>query len=563
MVQQLSGLDAAFLYLETPQMPMHVGALHTFSLPPGYAGDFVADVRRHLRERAHLAPPLGRKLLPLPMNLATPAWTDATVDFDWHVIGLKLPRLARGSDGMAEAQALVSRLHSHLLDRDRPMWRFHVLTGFKPLADGSPVFGLYTQLHHAAVDGQAAVALGQAILDLSADGRAVDVPARRPAGVALGMAERLGGALAHQMKQIADLARALPETATAVGKAAGQVAASSAKDAMLDAAKKAASRWVEVQDAKGRKLQGGMRNLKIAPRTVFNVTVGRRRAFAAVSLPMAELKLMRQAFDATLNDVVLALCSGALRRYLQARKALPKESLIAAVPISLRAAGDTSASNQASMSVVSLGTHLATPARRVAHVKAAAAAMKSALLDLKSVMPTDFPTLGVPWLLTGMVALYGRTRLADRIPPIANVTISNVPGPAVPLYLAGAKMLSNHPTSIVVHGVALNITLQSYNGSLEFGAMACAKAMPDVALFAEALHQSHAELLALAHKTVAGPAARAEPRRPAKKVAKKAVAAPARKLAKSPAAKKAAAKATTKRPPSKPRPSTTASRAGR
>ncbi|WP_295640930.1 wax ester/triacylglycerol synthase family O-acyltransferase [uncultured Methylibium sp.] len=561
MVQQLSGLDAAFLYLETPQMPMHVGALHTFSLPPGYAGDFVADVRRHLRERAHLAPPLGRKLLPLPMNLATPAWTDASVDFDWHVIGLKLPRLARGSTGMAEAQALVSRLHSHLLDRDRPMWRFHVLTGFKPLPDGSPVFGLYTQLHHAAVDGQAAVALGQAILDLSADGRAINMPSERPASVALGMAERLGGALAHQMKQIADLAKALPGTATAVGKAAGQVAASGAKDAMLDAARKAASRWVEVQDAKGRKLQGGMRNLKIAPRTVFNVTVGRRRAFAAVSLSMAELKVLRTAFEATLNDVVLAVCSGALRRYLQARKALPKESLIAAVPISLRAAGDTSASNQASMSVVSLGTHLAAPARRVAHVKAATAAMKSALVDLKSVMPTDFPTLGVPWLLTGMVSLYGRTRLADRIPPIANVTISNVPGPAVPLYLAGAKMLSNHPTSIVVHGVALNITVQSYNGALEFGAMACAKAMPDVALFAQALHESHAELLALAHKTLARSAAKQ-----AATKATKATKAPAGKVAKKAAAKtvrKTPAKVAAKAPLRKPRAPATASRTAR
>lgn len=513
-VQQLSGLDAAFLYLETPQMPMHVGALHRFSLPPGYRGDFVADVRCHLSARAHLAPPLGRKLLPLPMNLATPAWTEVPVDFEQHVVEIKLPRLARGSDGMAEAQALVSRLHPQLLDRDLPLWRFHVLTGFRPLPDGSPVVGLYTQLHHAAVDGQAAVALAQAILDLGPDGRAVESPPPRRGSATLGLAERLGGALAHQMKQIADLAKALPATTGAVGKAVGQKAASSAKDAMLEAATRAASRWVEVQDAKGRKLPGGTRNLTLAPRTPFNATVGRRRAFGAASLPMAELKAMRLAFDATLNDVVLAVCSGALRRYLQGRDALPKAPLIAAVPISLRAAGDTRASNQASMSVVSLGTHLATPARRIAHIKAASGAMKSALVDLKSVMPTDFPTLGVPWLLTGLTALYGRGRLADRIPPLANVVISNVPGPGVPLYLAGARMLTNHPTSIVVHGIALNITVQSYNGSLEFGAMACAKALPDIGRFIEAVHESHAELLALAHKQLAkaaAPAARPTP----------------------------------------------------
>lgn len=531
MVQQLSGLDAAFLYLETAQMPMHVGALHLLALPAGYRGDFVADVRRHLAQRAQFAPPLGRKLLPLPMNLATPAWTDTRIDFDAHVVEVKLPRLARGSDGRAEAQALVSKLHPRLLDRDLPLWRFHVITGMRPLADGSPVFGLYTQLHHAAVDGQAAVALAQAILDPSPQGREVAAPAPRVARSALGMAERLGGALAHQMKQIADLAVALPGTAGAVGKAVGQKAAASAKDAMLDGAMKAARRWVEVQDVKGRALQGGMRNLTIAPRTVFNATVGRRRAFGALSLPMAELKLMRQAFDASLNDVVLAVCSGALRRYLQGRGELPKAALIAAVPISLRAAGDGSASNQASMSVVSLGTHRATAAARVAHVKTATAAMKSALVDLKRVMPTDFPTLGVPWLLTGLTALYGRTRMADRIPPIANVVISNVPGPNVPLYLAGAKMLTNYPASIVVHGVALNITVQSYNGTLEFGVMACARAVPQIEPLIEALAASHAELLALARKTLPSDTRTPAPAKRSTKPAK-AVAAPRRRVAK-------------------------------
>lgn len=509
MLQQLSGLDAAFLYLETPQMPMHVGALHLFALPPGYCGDFAADVRQHLAARAHLAPPLGRRLQALPMNFASPAWIETPIDFEQHVVALQLPRLARGSDGRAEAQALVSRLHPQLLARERPLWRFHVITGFKPAPDGSPVVGRYTQLHHAAVDGQAAVAVAQAILDPVAAGRVLDVPARQPRRLKLGLAERLGGALAHQMKQITDLAKAVPGTAGALSKAVGQRVATSAKDALIGAAVQAARGWIEVQDARGRTLAGGTRNLRIAPRTRFNATVGRKRAFGTVSLPMGELKLLRQAFDATLNDAVLAVCSGALRSYLRQHAVLPKASLIAAVPVSLRAAGDGSASNQASMSVVSLGTQLATPAGRMAHVKAATASMKSALIDLKRVMPTDFPTLGVPWLLTGLTALYGRSRLADRIPPLANVVISNVPGPGVPLYLAGARMLSNHPASIVVHGIALNITVQSYNGSLDFGVMACAKAMPDMLAFTEALQASHAELLALARRQLAKQAARA------------------------------------------------------
>jgi WS/DGAT/MGAT family acyltransferase len=228
-------------------------------------------------------------------------------------------------------------------------------------------------------------------------------------------------------------------------------------------------------------------NLTLAPRTPFNASITAGRAFASVSLPMVELKALGRSHEATINDMVLMVCSSALRRYFSKKHVLPRKSLIAAVPISLREKGDTNPDNQASMSFISLGTHIADPMKRLANVKAATAAMKSTMGSLKSILPTDFPSLGMPWLIEAATALYGKAHIADRLPQVANVVISNVPGPPVTLYMAGAKMLTNYPTSIIVHGMALNITVQSYDKSLDFGLMADAVAMPDVAELAEAI----------------------------------------------------------------------------
>jgi hypothetical protein len=149
------------------------------------------------------------------------------------------------------------------------------------------------------------------------------------------------------------------------------------------------------------------------------------------------------------------------------------------------------------MSFISLGTNLSDPKKRLAHIKAASAAMKSSMGSLKSILPTDFPSLGVPWLIEAATALYGKAKVADRIPQVANVVISNVPGPPLPLYMAGARMITNYPTSIIVHGMALNITVQSYDKSLDFGLMADAKAMPDVRELADAIAIAFDDLRAL------------------------------------------------------------------
>ena len=194
--------------------------------------------------------------------------------------------------------------------------------------------------------------------------------------------------------------------------------------------------------------------------------------------------------------MVLMLCAGALRSYLQQRRQLPRKSLVAAVPISLRQTGDVRSDNQASMSLISLGTHLADPAKRLAHILAASSAMKTTMGPMKSILPTDFPSIGIPWLMEAAASLYGKARMAERLPQVANVVISNVPGPQVPIYLAGARVRANCPTSIVVHGLALNITVQSFDAHMDFGLMADAAALPDVRALAAALDGAWDELLA-------------------------------------------------------------------
>jgi WS/DGAT/MGAT family acyltransferase len=479
-MKRLSGLDATFLYLETPEMPMHVGALHLFDLPARYRGRFVDALRKHMAERLPLAPALRRRIWQMPLNVTNPVWLDAVPDLKKHIVEVKLPRLAAAALGkggeMAQLEALVGQLHTKLLDRSRPLWKFHVIEGLAPGEGGARRVALYTQLHHAAVDGQAAVALANAILDVSP--KPPPLAARASGRVKqfeLGLVEMISGAIGAEVQQITHLIRALPGAVGSLSSVATQVAARS-------------------ELVTGKKRSG---SLGLAPRTRLNASVTTGRAFATVSLPLQELKSLGRLHGATLNDMVLMLCSTALRRHFGRHGPLPRKSMVAAVPVTLREKGDTRPDNQASMTLVSLGTQIADPMRRLAHIKAATKSMKSTLAGVKGILPTDFPSIGVPWLMEAATAIYRRAKVADKLPPVANVVISNVPGPPVPLYMAGAKMLTNYPCSIVVHGVGLNITVQSYYQSFDFGLMADAAAMPEVRELADSIRVAFDDMRAL------------------------------------------------------------------
>jgi diacylglycerol O-acyltransferase len=459
-MKALSGLDGSFLHLETAETPMHVGSLHLFDLPAGFRGDFHAAIKRQMKARIHLAPIFTRKLAPMPLQFANPVWVEEDkVDLDYHVQRIMLPTPGT----QAQLEDCAGHLHSELLDRSRPLWRLVVIDG---LQTGQAAY--YIKVHHAVLDGQAGVLLANALFDLTPKAR----PARGASAHAEhpGMAELAAAALKHDAGQYIKLIRHLPDVVkTLVGlfrAAPGQT--------------------------KGQLGQ----NFSFGPKTEINVPITSGRGFAALSIPLDQLKELAAAHEAKLNDIVLALCGGALRRYLARHGGIPKKPLIAAMPISLREPGNTEFTTQATMSMVSLNTHVADPLKRLRAIRDAAGAVKALAKRAKGVLPTDFPSIGVPWLLHGLASLYGRSGIAGAIPPIANVVISNVPGPQLPLYVAGARMATYWPMSIVEHGLGLNITVMSYAGAMGFGFTTARSAVPDARELSAALLEALDELVA-------------------------------------------------------------------
>ncbi len=471
-MKTLSGVDGAFLHLETAETPMHVASLSLFDLPGGYRGDFHADIKRQLKQRLHLVPVLTRKLAPMPLQFANPAWVvEDRVDLNYHVQHVTLP----GPGTQAQLEDCTGRLHSELLDRSRPLWRIAVIDGLQ-----TGQVGYYLQIHHAVLDGQAGVLLAQALFDVTAKPRHIPT-GEGPHAEHPGMGELAAAALKHDAGQYIKLIRHLPDVVKTLAGLLGRP-----PDA-----------------AKGQLGQ----NFSFGPKTALNVPISGERGFAAVSIPLDTLKALAAAHEAKLNDIVLALCSGLLRRYLAKHGGMPKKPLIAAMPISLREAGNTEYTTQATMSLVNLNTDIADPVKRLCAIRDAAGAVKSLAKRTRGLMATDFPSIGTPWLLHGLASAYGRSGIAKALPPIANVVISNVPGPQVPLYAAGARMATYWPVSIVEHGLGLNITVMSYAGAMGFGFTTARSAVPDAGGLSVALMDALDELVAASQGSRPGQAA--------------------------------------------------------
>jgi diacylglycerol O-acyltransferase len=442
-MDQLSGMDASFLHLETPETPMHVGSLMLFELPEGYEGDYYEDVKAMLGKRLHLASVLTRKLAQMPFELAEPVWIeDDDIDLDYHVRSVTLRRPGT----MAQLEQLIARLHSTLLDRSRPLWEMYLIDG---LENGQVAF--YTKAHHSGVDGKAGVELAKVLYDVSPQMREVPPPRRKrgSGSYQLGVTELLQAAVANSASQYRKLADLLPSAAKALTAAARVVAS--------------------------QRTAGGARslNLGLAPKTIFNDSITNQRSYSTLSVPLADIKELGKRVGGTVNTIVMAMCSIALHRFLKERDHLPKEPLIAMVPVSLRAEGDSAMNNQVSMVRVDLATDIAELPLRLKAIHASSEAAKAVVKELKPVLGLQVPITGSPWLMTGLASLLGRSNLASRAPAAGNVVISNVPGPPMTLYMAGARMVHYYPVSIPYHGSGLNITVQSYAGSLEFGLTAC------------------------------------------------------------------------------------------
>ena len=450
-MNRLSGLDALFLYLETPLTPMHVGSVTTFAPPPGDI-DLFAALRRHTADRLDLLPSYKRRLAPTPFGLDHPSWiVEDEVDLDYHLRHVALPKPGT----MAQLRELVARLHAQPLDRTKPLWEYYLIEG---LSDGG--FAVYAKVHHSSMDGVAGGATLQVMYDFSPNPEASP---RKPTLVrtpreTADTLELTGSALVDLARHGVRAVKSLP----ALVKGLVNAAPSLSRDA----------RYL-------------FSYLKGMPRTPLNVSISGERILATSSLPLAEVKALAKSRGATINDIVMALSAGALRRYLQKHGALPDVPLAAGVPVSLRQIGDSTLNNQVVFSMSRLPTQIAAPLPRLAAARAAGQEAKTLFADVRDLLSTDIAIPLAPLIASGLAKLWASTGAADVLPWSFNVVISNVPGPRSPMYCAGAAATHYFPLSIAYHGCALNITVQSYLDTLDFGLIACRRTVPDAQSIAD------------------------------------------------------------------------------
>jgi diacylglycerol O-acyltransferase len=473
-MQQLTGLDAAFLAMETPAVYGHVGSvcvLDPSSAPEPLTLDRLARV---IESRLYLIPPFRRRLVTVPFGLDQPYWIeDPDFDIEFHVRELALP--APGDDKQLAEQA--ARLHARPLDRRRPLWELYLIHG---LQGGR--LAIYSKVHHAAIDGVSGNDILTALLDLAPDGRpAEDVPpweCETPPSTA-GMLARSAVSLTKQPLRAArfsyGLVRSLPALATNPARPSLPVI-----DRLLG------------RDRNVLLSSTGLR----APATPFNRSIGPHRRWAFRSLPFDSVRAVKNAAGVSVNDVVMAMCAGALRRWLAERDVLPASPLIAGVPVSVRTDDQKGThGNRVSSMIAPLPTHLDDPRDRLRAAHEAMRAAKEQHGALPADLLADVTQFAMPALAGQAARMAARLRLVERISPF-NLIVSNVPGPNVPLYYAGARLESYLPLSAIVDGQGLNITVISYGGQMHFGLIADRDLVPDLDGLAEALESELAELLA-------------------------------------------------------------------
>jgi diacylglycerol O-acyltransferase / wax synthase len=459
-MQRLSGMDATFLYIENPSHHMHVCMLAVFDpsgMPNGYS---FATVRRLVESRLPRIPMFRRRLVTVPFNLGHPIWVDdPAFDLDHH-----LRRVAVPSPGsLRQLTDVTADFASHQLDRSKPLWEMQVIEGL----EGGNI-GVLAKVHHSMVDGVSGAEILVHLLDIER----VAVPSgddpedtARPEHVP-GDVEMVAHALLSAAKTPLRLASVIPRTLGAVAGVA------------------------RVRRTPGPNMPAPF----TAPKTPFNAAITPHRSVAATRLSLAAVKEVKQAFGCTVNDVVLALCGGALRRYLDGLGELPEKPLIAVVPISVRDDRSAQGTNAVSGMFTTLATDIADPAERIAAIRETTRGAKEEHQAIGADLLTDWAEFAAPAVFTRASRLYTSMKLADRHRPIHNVIVSNVPGPQFPLYLAGAELLMLCPLGPVMEGAGLNITVMSYRDSIDVGMIACRELVPDLWDLAGAFEDAMAEL---------------------------------------------------------------------
>ncbi|CAN5738672.1 wax ester/triacylglycerol synthase family O-acyltransferase [soil metagenome] len=519
-MKRLTGLDAGFLWMETPTSAMHVSGLAIYDPAQLVAdgGTFgIENVREMVRGRLHVAPPFRQRLVDVPFQLHFPLWIeDPDFSLDRHIRRVAVP----APGGVRELTELAAELNATQLDRTRPLWEMWYIEGL----EGGRVATL-TKVHHAAIDGASGSEITVALFDLSPEVAEMPPPDEpwTPDDVPSDL-DMLRYATASLARQPLRVLKALRRT----GKAALNVR------------------------SMAKNVGAGLAPMPFtAPATSINGAITPRRSVAVSSVSLSDVKRVKNAFGATVNDVVLALCAGAMRGYFADRGEELDGPLLAMVPVSVRASdqkGDMG--NQVSSMFTTLATDVADPIARLAAIHDGMKGAKEQHKAIGADTLTDWAEFAAPAVFGRAMRLYARMGLADRHRPVFNLTISNVPGPPFPLYSAGAKLVANFPLGPIFDGAALNITVMGLEDSLDFGILTCPDVVPDVWAISDGLAAALAELLAaadlleeegtaLGDPTSPAPALRA----PAEKVpAKKGAAAKKKAPAKKAPAKKAPAK---------------------
>jgi diacylglycerol O-acyltransferase len=459
-MQRLTGLDASFLYLETSSQVLHVCGLLTLdgaTMPGGYS---FSRFREQLAARVALIPAFRRKLHNPLWNLSHPVWvSDADFDLDRHLHRIGVP--APGD--RVELAELCAHIAGQPLNRDRPLWQMYVIEG---LASGE--VAVLLKMHHASVDG-----VGGASLITHLAGLEADSPLPDP------------GEDAHRDSGVPNQFSLLKSSVTSLAKLPFEAVR------LLPGLTKMAPRWI------GKALQGkGMPVPFTAPRTSLNGTITGHRSVAYASIPLADVKKVKNAFGVTVNDVVLAVVSGALREFLDGRGELPDDPLVATVPVSVldRTERDHGA-NKVSAFFASLPTHLADPAARVFALAENNRLAKDHHYTIDADMLQDWAQFSAATALGLAVRAYSALRLAERHPVVHNLVVSNVPGPPMPLYLLGARITGLHPLGPVFHGAGLNVTVISNAGRVDVGLIGARELVSDLWPLADALAPALEELL--------------------------------------------------------------------
>ena len=467
-MEQMTAQDASFLYGETPKSPMHIGGLMIYdpsSVTGGKQG--FKDILEFIRARLHLAKTFRQKIVEVPFNLDHPYWIeDADFDLEFHVRHIRLPE----PGDWRQLCIQTARLHSRPLDLTKPLWEFTVVEGLDAVP-GLPVgsYAIISKIHHACIDGVSGADITEVTHSLEAYPEDLPPPdstwrgESEPSPFELVTRAQLS-TLTQPLKFAELMSRAVPALT---------------------------------------RFQSGLLSQKFevnmtVPRTRFSGRVTAHRIFEGRSFRLDDIRRIKQAVaGATINDVVLTICGGALRHYLEAKSELPGASMVAMAPISVRSRDDKNAlGNQVAAMTVKIGTHIADPIERLKAVHQSAASSKEMTHAVGAKLMTDFSEF-IPSTTAALAArLYSQFGLSDSVRAPFNCVITNVPGPQFPLYSAGARLVTHYGLGPIYDGMGLIFPVFSYNGQITISANACRTMMPDPGYFSECLQQSYDALCA-------------------------------------------------------------------